>query len=56
MTNNGKDIKQTRNSTRRIHLVRNSEEFNLHKIVWCDGGFRLADIGTNNVRRDKLNP
>ena len=38
-----------------MHLVRNGKESNLHKIVWCEGGLELADIGTNNVREDKLN-
>ena len=28
----------------------------MHKIEWCEGGLQLADIGTNNVREDVLNP
>ena len=23
--------------------------------MWCEGGMKLADIGTKNVREDKLN-
>ena len=23
--------------------------------MWCEGGLQLADIGTRNVREDKLN-
>ena len=50
MDKNGKDTKQTRNISRRMHLVRNGKEWNLHKTVWCEGGMQLEDIGTNNVR------
>ena len=38
MANNYKDTKHTRQIYRRIHLVRNGEEYNLHKTVWCEGG------------------
>ena len=37
-------------------LVKNGEECNLHKTLWCEGGLQLSDIGTNNVRDDELNP
>ena len=56
MTNNGKETKHTRNISRRIHLVRHGEELNLNKKVWCEGGLKLADIGTNNFREGELNP
>ena len=56
MENNGKDIKHTRHVSKIMQLVRNSQELNLHKTVWCEVGLQLADIGTNNVREDELNP
>ena len=54
MDNNGKDTKHTRHIARRMHLVRNGEKFNMHKIDWCEGGLQLADIGTNNVSEPNL--
>ena len=27
----------------------------MHKIDWCEGGLKLADIKTNNVRENYLN-
>ena len=39
-----------------MNLLINSEEFNLHKTVWCEVGMQLAEIGTNTVRDDELNP
>ena len=38
-----------------MHFVRNGEECNLHKIVWCEVGLHLADIGAKNVIEDELN-
>ena len=38
MSKNGKYTKQTRHITRIMNLVRDGEEWNLHKIVWCEGG------------------
>ena len=55
MTNNGKDTKHTREISRRMHLVRTVKDFNLQKTVWCEGGLKLVDIGTNNGREDELN-
>ena len=40
MSNNYKDTKHTSHISIRIHLIRNGEEFNLRKIVWCDGGIQ----------------
>ena len=54
MANNGKDTKQTRHISRRIHFVRNGEKFNMHKIDWCEGGLQLADIATKNVGEHDL--
>ena len=56
MAKNGKDTKHTIHIYRRMHLVRNSEEWNLHNTVWCEGGLQLSDIGTNIVREYELNP
>ena len=47
--------KHTRHISRRIHLVRNGEKSNMHKIVWCDGGLKLAEIEGKSVREDLLN-
>ena len=35
MYNNGKDAKNTRIFSRRFYFVRNREERNLHKTLWC---------------------
>ena len=56
MENNDKDTKRTRHITRRMYFVRNAEEFNIYKTVWCEGGLNLANIGTKNCREEKLNP
>ena len=55
MSKNRKDTRHTRKISRRMPFVRNYEEWNLHKPVWCEGGLELADIGTNKVRGDELN-
>ena len=52
---NIKDTKHTRHIFRRIHLLINGEECNLQKTVWFEGGLKLGDIGTNNVRKDDFN-
>ena len=39
-----------------MHLVRNGEECNLHKILLCEGGLKLVDIATKNVREDEFSP
>ena len=35
MAKNGKDTKNTRHITRRVHFVRNGENYKMHKIYWC---------------------
>ena len=55
MYKNGKDTKHTRNISRRMHLVRNSEIFKMHKIEWCEGVLQLADIATKNDGKNDLN-
>ena len=52
MANNGKYNKHTRHISRRMYFVWNSEEWNIQKNVWCEGGLILTDIGTNNVSED----
>ena len=56
MSKNCKDKKHTRHISRRMYFVRNGEECNIHKIVWCEGGMQLAYIGNKNVGEDELNP
>ena len=56
MVNSGKDTKHTRNIARRMHLVRNGENDEMHKIYWCEGGLQLSDIATKNAGEHDLNP
>ena len=49
MNNNGKEIKQTREISRRIQFVRNGKECSLHKKMWCEVGLKLAYIGTKKI-------
>ena len=44
MSKNGKDTNHTRHIYRRVHFVRNGEHCKFHKIDWCEGGLKLADI------------
>ena len=53
---NGKGTKHTIHIARRMHLVRNNEKCNIHKIDWFEGGLQLADISTNNVGEHDLTP
>ena len=55
MANNGKNTKHTRYISKRINFVRNGEECSLQKTLWCEGGLKLADIGTNIVRGYEFN-
>ena len=48
--------KHNRQISRRVHFVRNGDKLKLHKIDWCEGGLKLADIQTNNVGENDLNP
>ena len=56
ISNIGKNTKHTRHIPIRMNFVRNGEEWNLHKTVWCEGGLQLEYNGTNNVREDEFNP
>ena len=53
MTN--KSTKHNIYITRRMHLIKSAEYWNLHKTVWCEGGLKLVDIGTKNVREYEFN-
>ena len=56
MANNGKVSKHTRHSGRRMHFIRNGKKFKMHKIDWCKGSLKLADIATRNVGEHDLTP
>ena len=56
MAKNGKDTKHTSHIDRRVHFVRNRENWKMHKIDWCEGGLKLTDIETKNVGKNDLNP
>ena len=56
MAKNGKYTKHTRQISRRMNLVRNGEKCKMHKIDWCEGGLKLADIATKNVGDTDLTP
>ena len=56
MDKNGKDTKHTRHIARIMNFVRNVEKCKMHKIDWCEGGLKLADIGTMNVSEPDLTP
>ena len=56
IADNGKDTQHTRHIARIIIFVRNGEKWKMHKIDWCEGGMQLADIATNNVGYNHLNP
>ena len=48
MAKNGKDRKHKIHISRRVNFVRNGENWKKHKIDWCEGGLKLADIATKN--------
>ena len=56
MANNGKDTKHTRHIARIMHLVRNDKKFKMNNIDWCEGGLKLAAIGTKNLGENDLTP
>ena len=56
MDNNVKYNKHTGQIARIMHFVRNGENFKMHKIGWCEGGLKLADIPTKNDGENDLNP
>ena len=56
MVKNGKDAKHKRHIFRRVNFVRNGEKWEIHKIDWCEGGLKLAEIANKNVGDNYLNP
>ena len=54
MAKNGKDTNKKMYISRRVHYLRNGENFKLHNIDWCDGGMQLVDIATKNVGEHDL--
>ena len=56
MAKNGKYTKHKRHVSRIMHLVRNGENWKMHKIDWCGGGLQLSDIYTKNFDVNYLNP
>ena len=56
MANNSKSDKHTRHISSRIHFVSNVEKCKMHKIDWCEGGLKLAYIGTKNFGEPDLTP
>ena len=56
MDKNGKGMKHKRHISIRLHFVQNGENCKMDKIDWCEWGMQLADIATNNVSENDLNP
>ena len=56
MAKNGKNIKHTRRIASRMYFISNREKCKMHKIDWCEGGLKLADIYTKNVGEHDLTP
>ena len=42
--------------SRRVYFLINGEKCRIHKIDWCEGVLKLANIETRNVGEDDLNP
>ena len=55
MSINGKDTNHIRHIARRVHFVKNGENFRYNKIEWCELGLQLAEIATKNVGDNDLN-
>ena len=56
MANNCKDTNNISHICKKSKFVRNGENYKIHKIDWCEGGLQLADIATENVGDNNLNP
>ena len=56
MSKNFNDIKHIRHISRRVNVLRNGEKFNMYNIDLCEVGMKLADIATQNVSENYLNP
>ena len=55
MDKNVKDTKHKILISMRVFL-RNRENLKMHKIYWCVGGLKLADIATKNLSEPDLTP
>ena len=53
--NNCNDTNHIRHIDRIVHFVSNGEKYKIHKIDWCEGGLKLADISTNIFSENDLN-
>ena len=40
--------------SKRVHFVSNGENYEMHRIDWCEGGLQLADNSTNNFSDNYL--
>ena len=56
MAHNGRYTKQKGHIFRRVNSVRNGENYNMHKIDWCEGGFQFSDMATKTFGENYLNP
>ena len=56
MDKNGNNTKHNRHIARRMNFVRNGGKYNMHKIDWCEGCLKLAEISTKNVGEPELTP
>ena len=56
MSNDGKGKNYTRQISRRVHFVRNGDNFKMYKIERCEGGMQLSNIATKNFGETDLNP
>ena len=55
MDKNVKNTKHTSHIARKVNYVRNGKKWKIHKIDWCEGVLKLADIETNNNAENDLN-
>ena len=56
MDKNSKDTKHISHIARRVHFVRNGENYKMQKIDWWEVGLQLEDIANNNSGDNDLNP
>ena len=56
MAKNGRDNKHKRQISNILNFVSNGEKCKIHKIDWCEGGLKLADIATKDVGEPDLTP
>ena len=54
IASNDKDTKHTRHIFIIVNLVKNGENFKIHKTDWCEGGLQLIDIATKHFGENYL--